>query len=113
MLLEKMGKTTEAQQVMKNAMPLANMNELHQYGRRLLTQKKNKEALEIFKMNHNKNPNMFTTVMGIVRGYSANGEYKSALSFAQKALTLAPDSNNKNNVEAMIGKLKEGKDVNQ
>lgn len=112
MLLEKMGKTTEAEAIMKKAMPLANMFELHQYGRRLLGQKKNKEALEIFKMNYEKNPNQFTTVMGLTRGYSAVGDYKNALKYAQMALPLAPDSNNKNNVEGMIAKLKDGKDVN-
>ena len=112
MLLEKAGKTAEADALMKKALPYANMFELHQYGRRLLGQKKKKEAMEIFKMNHDKNPNMFTTVMGLVRGYSANGDYKTALKYAQQALPLAPDSNNKNNVETMITKLKEGKDVN-
>jgi hypothetical protein len=112
MLLEKMGKTAEADAVMKNAMPLANMFELHQYGRRLIGQKKSKEALDVFKKNFDKNPNQFTTVMGLARGYSANGDYKNALKYAQQALTLVPDSNNKNNIEAMIVKLKEGKDVN-
>lgn len=112
MLLQKAGRTAEADVLMKRALPLANMFELHQYGRRLLEQKKNKEALAIFKMNHDKNPGQFTTVVGLVRGYSANADYKNALKYAQQALPLAPDINNKNNVEAMIGKLKEGKDVN-
>lgn len=112
MLLEKAGKTAEAEAVLKKALPYANMFELHQYARRLLGQKKNKEALEIFKMNHDKNPGQFTTLMGLVRGYSANGDYKTALKYAQQALPLAPDSNNKNNVETMMTKLKDGKDVN-
>jgi len=112
MLLDKMGRSAEAEAALKKALPYANMFELHQYARRLLGQKKNKEALAIFKMNHDKNPGQFTTVMGLVRGYSANGDYKTALKFAQEALPMAPDSNNKNNVEAMITKLKDGKDVN-
>ena len=97
---------------MKKALPLGNMNEIHQYGRQLLQQKKNKEALEIFKTNFQKNPNQFTTLMGLTRGYSANGDFKSALKYANQALALAPDTNNKNNVSTMIDTLKAGKDAN-
>ncbi|HEX6179795.1 MAG TPA: DUF2911 domain-containing protein [Chitinophagaceae bacterium] len=111
-ILEKLGKTAEADAIMKNAMPMANMNQLHQYGRSLLMQKKNKEALEVFKMNATKNPNQFTTTMGLVRGYSANGDYKTALKYAQQALPMAPNHQNKTNVETMIKKLQEGKDAN-
>ncbi|MBC7828668.1 MAG: DUF2911 domain-containing protein [Chitinophagaceae bacterium] len=111
-LLQKMGKTAEADALMKSAMPMANMQELHQYGRQLLSQKKNKEALEVFKINASKNPNQFTTLMGLVRGHSANSDYKTALKFAKQALPLSPNPLNKTNVEAMIGKLEQGKDVN-
>ncbi len=111
-ILEKLGRSNDAATVMKSALPNATMFEVHQYGRTLLAQKKTKEALEIFKSNHQKNPNQFTTLMGLVRGYSANGDYKAALDYANKALPLAPDTNNKNNVTAMIDKLKAGKDVN-
>ena len=31
-------------------------------------------------------------MMGLVRGYSANGEYKNALKYANQALPLAPDT---------------------
>jgi tetratricopeptide (TPR) repeat protein len=111
-LLQKMGKTAEADAIMKAAMPMASMQELHQYGRQLLEQKKNKEALEVFKMNASKNPNQFTTIMGLVRGHSANRDYKTALKFAKQALPMAPNQLNKTNVETMIGKLEQGKDVN-
>ena len=78
----------------------------------MLAQKKNKEALEVFKMNYQKNPNQFTTLVGLTRGYSANADYKNALKYANLALPLAPNALNKTNVETMIGKLKEGKDIN-
>jgi hypothetical protein len=51
-------------------------------------------------------------MMGLVRGYTANGDYKTALQYAEKALPMAPDTNNKNNLNGMIDKLKAGKDVN-
>jgi hypothetical protein len=53
-ILNKLGKTKEADEAMKIAMSLASMKELHQYGRHLLQQKRNKEALEIFKANFSK-----------------------------------------------------------
>ncbi len=97
---------------MKNALAFANMQEIHQYGRQLLQQKKNKEALDVFKLNYSKNPKEFTAIMGMARGLSANGDYKNALKYAQQALPLSPNPQNKSNVENMISKLKEGKDVN-
>jgi len=111
-ILEKLNRPAEADSIMKRTMAFANMNEIHQYGRQLLQQKKTKVALEIFKVNFQKNPNQFTTLMGLVRGYSANGDYKNALKYANQALALAPDTNNKNNVTTMIEKLKAGQDVN-
>ena len=111
-ILDKLGRGPEAADIMKKSLTYANVNEVHQYGRQLLQQKKNKEALDVFKMNYDKNPNQFTTLVGLTRGYSANGDYKTALKYAQQALPLATEINNKNNVQAMIDKLKEGKDIN-
>ncbi|MBA2248911.1 MAG: DUF2911 domain-containing protein [Chitinophagaceae bacterium] len=111
-ILNKMGKTTDAEAAMKEAMTLASMQDLQQYGRQLLNEKKPKEALEVFKMNAQKNPNVFVTDMGLVRGYSANGDYKTALKYAQLAEPLAPNKANKDAVDNMIKKLEEGKDVN-
>jgi tetratricopeptide (TPR) repeat protein len=91
---------------------MGNMQQVHQYGRQLLSEKKYKDALEVFKMNHLKNPNQFTTLMGLTRGYSANGDYKNALKYANLALPLAPGQQAKTMVETMVQKLKEGKDVN-
>jgi len=111
-ILDKLGRGNEALAVMKAASPNASMGEMHQYGRTLLTQKKNKEALEVFKSNFSKYPNQFTTLMGLVRGYAANADYDNALKYANQALPLAPDTNSKNNVSTIIDKLKARKDVN-
>lgn len=110
-ILEKLGRKDEADALMKKSLPIANMNELHQYGRQLIAQKKAKEALEVFKMNHDKNPNQFTTQMGLARGYSANADYKNALKYAQLALAQAPPQQ-KSGVQGMVDRLKEGKDIN-
>ncbi|RYZ25860.1 MAG: DUF2911 domain-containing protein [Chitinophagaceae bacterium] len=111
-ILDKLGRSEEAAAVMQEAMPLANMNELHGYARSLLTQKKAKEAMNVFQANYKKNPAQFTTLVGMARGYSANGDYKNALKFAEQALSKAPDNLNKTSLATMIEKLKKGEDVN-
>lgn len=112
-ILKKLGREAEATEVMKIALPFGNMNEIHRYGRELIGMKNAKEALEIFKKNHDNYPGQFTTIMGLVRGYSAVGDFKNALKYANLALPLAPDTNNKNSVLGMIDKLKTNTDVNQ
>ena len=110
--LEKTGKAAEAETVMKQAMPYGDMNQVHNYARQLLAQKKAKAAMEIFKLNYDKYPNTFTTNMGMMRAYSATGNYKKALEFAQKAQPQAPDSGNRVNIEKYIATLQQGKDIN-
>jgi len=110
-VLTKLGRNDEATALMKKALPYGNMNDLHTYARSLIALKKPKEALEIFKMNYDKNPNQVTTLIGLVRGYSANGDYKTALEYANKASSTV-DAQNKANLATMIDKLKQGKDVN-
>lgn len=112
MVLDKMGKTADAGEIMKKAMGFGNVLEVHQYARQLIAQKKAKEALDAFQLNYNKHPNEFTTNMGMARGLSATGNYKKSLEYAQKALAQAPDKINKDNIEKSIEKLKEGKDIN-
>ena len=110
-ILDKLGRGKEAADLMTKSLAFANMQEIHTYGRQLIAQKKNKEALEVFKMNYTKNPNQFTTLVGLARGYSANGDFKNALKYATQALPLT-DAVNKNNIQTIVDKLKAGKDIN-
>lgn len=110
-ILQKLNRGAEAAAVMKKALPLGNMIDLHQYGRQLVAMKMPKDAFEVFKMNYDKNPTEFTTLVGMMRGYSALGDYKNAVKFGNLALPKSP-ANQKAGVEDMIQKLKEGKDVN-
>ncbi len=111
-ILVKLGKIKEADALMKEALPLGEMTEVHLYGRQLLAQKRTQEALEIFKLNAQKHPNEFTVNVGLARGYSAAGDYKQALSYAKAALAKAPDAVNKAFLEQAIKKLESGKDMN-
>lgn len=112
LLNEKLGKKAQADSLMKIALPMGNMVELHQYGRRLIGLKRSAEALEVFKLNAKKNPKQFTTYVGLARGFSATGDYKNALAQAKLALPLVPDPVNKASVEDMIKKLESKQDIN-
>jgi len=111
-VLNKMNRNAEADALMKEAMPLATMQELHQYGRQLMRQKRYAEALDAFKLNAQKNPNVFMTNMGMMRGYSATGDFKNALKYAKAAQLQAPDKGNKDALEKFIPMLEAGKDIN-
>ncbi|MFT3844742.1 MAG: DUF2911 domain-containing protein [Lacibacter sp.] len=108
-LLEKLNRKTEADSLMNAAMSIATVGELHSYGRKLLGQKKPKEALAIFEMNYKKANGAWPTEAGLMRGYSANGDLKKALDHAKLALKQAPNPESKRLIEDAIKTLSEGK----
>jgi tetratricopeptide (TPR) repeat protein len=114
-VLDKLGRKEEAAKTMQLAVHhrSAGPFDLHQYGRRLITEKKNKEALEIFLLNSQRNGDEWPVHVGLARGYAANGDSKQALEHARKALTQAPDPVNKQSLEAMVATLEAGKPVVQ
>ncbi|WP_212002624.1 DUF2911 domain-containing protein [Chitinophaga sp. HK235] len=111
-ILDSLGRGQEAIAVMKKALPYGDVNELYFYARNLAHLKKGKEAFDIFKMDYDKHPDEFLTNAGMARGYSALGDYKKALVYAQKARAQAPDILNKDRLEKMVKSLQEGKDIN-
>ncbi len=108
-LLEALNRTDEATKIMEAAVEAANMNELHSYGRQLLSQDKVKEAMVVFEKNYKKNNGAWPTPAGMMRGYSASGDLKKALEFAKKALALAPNPGAKKVIEDAITTLESGK----
>ncbi len=107
-----MDKGNEAAAIMQKAILFGGMNEVHQYARQLAGLKLYQKAFEVFKSNYEKYPGQYTTTFGMARGYSALGDFKKALKFAEMAKPLVPDQQNKNYLETAIQKLKEGKDIN-
>ena len=112
-LQEANGKEKKAAATLKEALAHTTATPLviHQYGRQLLGQKKSKRALEVFKLNAKKHPDAWPVHVGLMRGYSALGNYKQALRHAEKAVKQAPDKLNRANLEKMVAKLKAGKPV--
>jgi tetratricopeptide (TPR) repeat protein len=112
-VLSRMNRMEEAGKIMEEALPFGTVSEVHQYGRTLLSLGKAAEGLKVFQMNYEKFPNVFTTNVGLGRGYSATGEFKRAIEYLKMALPQAPNEFNKNSVAAMITKLEQGKDANK
>jgi tetratricopeptide (TPR) repeat protein len=113
-ILEKLSKATEAASLMAAAMELPNATafEIHQYGRRLLAQGNAKEALVVFQKNAKRYGDAWPVHVGLARGYSAAGDYKTALKHAEIALTQAPDALNRKSLEDAVARLKQGQDMN-
>lgn len=113
-LQEANGKTADAEKTRDKALnhPTATASDIHQYARQLLQQKKADEAIKVFQLNAKRFPNEWPTELGLARGYSAKGDYKTALQHAQLAMKQAPDDNNRKNVQKLIETLQQGKDIN-
>ena len=111
-VLAKLGRMDESTMVMKEALPLGTITEIHQYGRQLLMQKKVKQAFDVFEMNYKNNPKAFMTNFGLARAYSAKGDFKKAEKYMKNAVKLAPDKLSKAQSEAMLQLLKDSKDIN-
>ncbi|HZZ75245.1 MAG TPA: hypothetical protein VFE04_04925, partial [Puia sp.] len=109
-ILDSMGRKEEAAEVMKKAMPLMDMIQGYTYAYSMIPTNR-KEAFEIFKMVYDKYPNTLFSNIGMASGYSAFGDYKKALPFAQKAL-LQAKGGNKAEIEKNIRDLQNGRDMN-
>jgi hypothetical protein len=110
-VLQAMGKDTEADAVMDKAikLPSATVMAVHQYGRALLASGKNQKAMDVFKLNRQLHPNdMFTTYVGLARGFTAMGDKKSAIKNWELAIKNIPEDQKANApaYEAELKKLK-------
>ena len=114
-ILEKLGRSDEAKRTMDLAIHdrTAGPLEIHQYGRSLLAQHKEKEALGVFRLNFERNGDTWPVHVGLARGYAATGDAKQALEHARKALAQAPDPVNRQSLEAMVAALEANRPIAQ
>lgn len=91
-LLEKKGDAAGAKTAMDRALTLAQVFDLHGYARQLLSQGKTDEALRIFRLNAQKNPQSYVVHVGLARGLSASGDFAGAEAEMRKAVELAPEA---------------------
>lgn len=111
-ILSKMGKADEASVVMDEALSMATIFQVHQYGRTLIAAGELDKAFEVFSMNAEKNKDQWPVHYGMARAYSAKGDFKSALNHLKIALDNAPNEASKGRVQANIDKLEKNEDIN-
>ena len=112
-LLGKLGREAEAKAIITAALedPSATEIDYYNYGRQLIGQDKDQEAMAIFEKLNKKWPDHWLAPHGLARGYSALGDYKKALKYERVALEKAP-SGSKVFLEGFVKTLEEGKDFN-
>ncbi len=113
-VLAAMGKKDEADALMKEAinLPDATAGQIVNYGRTLITQTRPKDAMVAFEVGYKRYPTASVALMGMARGYSANGDNKKALKFAQDALKAETDPAGKTAIDGMVKKLEKGEAIN-
>jgi hypothetical protein len=109
---EKLNRFKEADSVMTEALSMASVNQYTGYGRALITQKRNDKAVEVMLGAKGKFGEGFAVNNGLMFAYSARGDFRNALIYADKAMAQANGDAAKKTLEAQIAKLKEGKDIN-
>jgi tetratricopeptide (TPR) repeat protein len=109
---EKLNRAQEADSTMNEALQIATANQYTAYGRILITQKRVDKAMEVFTASKKRYGDVFGVNNGLMSGYSAKADFKNAIKFAEKAMTQAPSDAAKKQLETLIVKLKEGKDIN-
>lgn len=110
---DKLNRTTQADSTMDEALTIATANQYTAYGRQLITQKRLDRAMDIFKASEKRYGDVWGVNNGLMSGYSAKGDFKNGIKYAEKALAQAPNEAAKKQTEDFIKKLKDGKDINQ
>ena len=111
-ILEALGRNEDAKVFRNKALDTANPLQLYFYARQLQGQKKQDEALALFRSTAKKFPDSWTSHMGLARVYSAQGDFDNAVKEVKLSLTGAPD-NNKANLENYVKRLQNKEDINR
>lgn len=71
-------------------------------------------ALEVFKTNAEMYPDTWPVNVGLMRGYSAVGDYDKAVEYGEKALENVPEGDNLNGpaIQANLERLRNGENIN-
>jgi len=111
-ILEALGRKEDANLYRDKALEKASALQLYFYARQLQGEKKQDEALAIFRSTAKKYPDSWTSHMGMARVYSAQGDFENAVKEVKLSLVSAPESN-KSNLEGYVKKLQNKEDINR
>jgi len=115
-VLKAAGKDDEAKVFFEKAIfhPTAVIFDVHGLGRKYISVGEIDLAFDIFQWNAKAHPKQWPINVGLMRGYSAKGDYKSALEYCKKAQkNVDPEDDlNVKSLKKLQTLLEEGKDVN-
>ena len=111
-ILDAMGRKQDAEVARNKALSMANALQLYVYARGLQGEKKQDEALVIFRSNAKKFPDFWTSHLGMARVYSAQGDFDNAVKELKLSMVGAPDAN-KTALEGYAKRLQAKDDINR
>lgn len=111
-VLTAMDRQSEAAAAQKKAVELGTPQQVHQFARELLADKRNDEAFAIFRENAKKHPEIWFVHDGLARMYSSQGKFDEAKNEIKAALAVAPDDQ-KSNLNELLKRLEAKQDINK
>ncbi|MBN1638958.1 MAG: DUF2911 domain-containing protein [Ignavibacteriales bacterium] len=105
-LIQKLSQTENADDIMQEALDIATENELNQFGQQLLSEDDIDKAIEIFKLNVQRNPHSWLGYYNLGEAYLTKGDKQTAQQFLEKALEKAP-MNEKDKIRSTLQSTKQ------
>ena len=112
-LLKAMNKPDDAKKTWEQAIAKTTPPQLYSYGRRLQSEKKDVEAMEIFKDVAKRYPETPFAHLANARIKSAAGDFAGALEDAKKAQAVAISDQQKTAIKTLIDRLQAKQDINK
>jgi tetratricopeptide (TPR) repeat protein len=111
-ILDALNRKDEATVVRNKALGMANITQLHIYGRQLQQQGKQEQAFDIFRTNIKKDPNHWLAHNESARLACAKGDFDTAVKEMKLSAAGATDQN-KPAAEALVKRLENKEDINK
>ncbi len=112
-LLKAMNKTDAAKNFWDQALAKTTPVQLYSYGRRLQSEKKDAEAMEILRDVAKRYPDSAFGLLSNARIKSAAGDFAGAAEDAKKAQAVAISDQQKQNIKTLIDRLQAKQDINK
>lgn len=111
-ILEALNKKDEATVARNKALTLANVVQLHSYGRQLQIDGKQEQAFEIFRVNMKKNPEHWTAHNEAARIACSKGDFDTAVKEMKLASAVAPEQF-RSALDGITHRLEAKEDINK
>ncbi|HEY1936797.1 MAG TPA: DUF2911 domain-containing protein [Candidatus Angelobacter sp.] len=111
-ILDALNKKEDATVARNKALSMANVTQLHTYGRQLQLAGKQDEAFQVFRTNISKYPTHWLVRTEAARLAVAKGDYDGAVKEMKLAQAAAPDQA-KSTVEGLLKRLEAKQDINK